>query len=367
MRLHKRYVAITGAAVAVLALTAGCSSEADGADASGGQGAASGGQEPGAQAVDGPTLPEWTLGPLDEIMNEIHGWDATDAMSAEDHMAQFDYDNQRREEFIAACMAELGFDYIPNTNNVSIMISDGSQLSVPLNSRQFAETYGFGISTDPWGHDSISRDYGEWEDPNAALTEAMSEAELNAYIEALWGAATEPDEDGNWPEWDPANAGCSGAAFLEYPGTITIGAVDIDQFAALQDEVWGLWEVAENDPRVVSARAQLDSCLAPFGIDRHISEAMWSQWSEMNWGSDELWQNWDFDAYPEGPVFDPDPADIADFTEREIANAVAFFDCSLETNVDQILMDVNYEIQQDFVNLHQAELDAWLEHANSTR
>jgi len=50
---------------------------------------------------------------------------------------------------------------------------------------------------------------------------------------------------------------------------------------------------------------------------------------------------------------------VADFSAREIALAVADFDCQQSVQLARRQNDVQNELQQQFVNQHHAELEAW--------
>ncbi|QJU53499.1 OmpH family outer membrane protein [Herbiconiux sp. KACC 21604] len=53
------------------------------------------------------------------------------------------------QDAVAAYMKEQGFEYVPDTASVT-MYSESS-LDVEWGSAEFAERYGYGISTDPFG------------------------------------------------------------------------------------------------------------------------------------------------------------------------------------------------------------------------
>lgn len=81
-------------------------------------------------------------------------------------------------------------------------------------------------------------------------------------------------------------------------------------------------------------------------------------------GDRALQESWDWDAEPEGPGEPPvDEAEVRAFTEREIATAVADAGCKAEVGYDDGYREINHEHQQEFVDRHRAELDAWAEAA----
>ena len=100
------------------------------------------------------------------------------------------------EEAIAACMRAEGFNYIA-------WVDDTALTNVPVDpsidseSREFAERYGFGISTQAYSQEDVGPDLvghsgnGSGvvfsENPNEQIVNALDEAESFAYNKAYWG------------------------------------------------------------------------------------------------------------------------------------------------------------------------------------
>lgn len=103
-------------------------------------------------------------------------------------------DHEERQGIVAACMAEQGFDYAP----VPYAGEDLGEALVPADlgvapgTREFAEQYGYGLST-------VSRaatvPEQQTQDPNQEMVAAMSPAEREAYLEALTGTQ-DPSAEG---------------------------------------------------------------------------------------------------------------------------------------------------------------------------
>ena len=321
-----------------------------------------------AAAADG-----WVPGPLDEFSARIFGWslDASEQRSQQEEQARLDAEHREMEAFIAACMAEYGFDYIPNEQGGSRIFFHDDEDGPQWGTRHFAETYGFAISTDPWGWNDRDADFGheEWFDPNQEQLEAMSEAEQAAWWEALWGPPQEPDEDGNWPEWDPMQAGCAGRAQADR----WQDPVQDDEFGWLADEMNRVWEAADADPRMTRLQSDWASCMADAGHGEFpdqntMHNALWEEWQVVQGQDPSIWEGWDWEAFPDGPTFpEPDPAEVEAFTAREIAVAVADFDCRDELNFDAVQVEVHHDHQQQFVDRHGDALEQWASREEARR
>jgi len=340
-------------------LLAACSpSSPGGATAAPGTGTGSGGS--GAY--------EWIPGPLEEFTMRI--WGGVQNETQAEAQARMDAEHRQREEMIVACMAEQGFQYNPDFENSGTIIFHDEQDGPAWGSREFAETYGFGIANDPWrmSEDDLAApsDPIEWVDPNADLMAAMSDAERQAWQDALWGP---PREWVDGESWDPMQAGCSGQAW---------GDNNNEQFQAISDELNNFWMTVESDSRWATINGEWASCMATNGYSGQVSpsetnNAMFAEWSQVQgWDAqNEIFNNWDWTANPDGPPLEalpqPDPQDVAAFTEREIAMAVVSYDCQQEVNMNQRQNQLQNELQQQFVDQHRAELEAWATHEEARR
>lgn len=308
------------------------------------------------------------LGPLDEYEARVMGWSPDQGTQANDKaQAEADRQNREIEELTATCMREKGFDYTPVDQSGTVLMEGdnvGADLDVEWGTREFAEKYGYGISTDPW---SSPADTGQ-PDPNVAYTESMSESELTAYTEALWGhhdASEDELSDGEVPEWDWKQGGCQGLAVHEVLGD----APDLDSFSALEQEIQRFRDSAITDPRLAKLDASWSSCMADAGHDGLTLDtsmkALLEEWQELQGQNDPefqaLQESWDWDANPDGPPAPAvDAAAVKAFKAKEIAAAVAEFDCKSKVDYEASKQKVDHELQQAFVDQHKAELDAWV-------
>jgi len=316
----------------------------------------------------------WTPGPLDEFQARIFNWnmDPNQQETQAEAQARIDREGREREEMISACMSAQGFTYNFNESSFgTIWISDPND-GPQWGSREFAEQYGFGMVNDPWRaqqDENIPQGEPEvWVDPNQELLEAMSDAEREAWLEALWGTPQEGDT------WDPALAGCSGQAQAALWPEQNVA----EQFVSLQNEMDLVWQQMQSDPRLTTLNAAWATCMANAGYPGFAdNNSMWSVLNE-EWGvvqgweiNNEIWGNWDWDAHPDGPdasmLHQPNPADLAAFQEREIALAIANYDCNQQVDFDATQREINLDLQQQFVDQHRAELEAWAQFEEARR
>ena len=336
------------------------------------------------------TLSEQQVGPLGEFQNRIFGIGAPIAETPAEQQAQRDTQRRQEEEMIAACMAEQGFTYLPYLleGAPTIVIQPPAET---WGTRAFAERYGWGISTDPFGVNEpleIDVDAGPV-DPNQPLLDAMSPAELAAWEEALWGA---PQPDG---EWDPMLAGCRGIAQAYFwPDPVQ------SQFVALFDELNGFWASVENDPQTLALTSNWLSCMADRGYTGltglrvlRFGPAAWLPTNYLLSSDDAnagLMAEWDqilgrgggFTtmgnqlrfvvsdgslASDAAEISGADPGAVAAFTAREFAFAVATFDCQDAVDFDVNMRRIQIALEQQFVDRHRAELEAWAQDIESLR
>ncbi|WP_298459007.1 hypothetical protein [uncultured Cellulomonas sp.] len=343
----KRRTPRVAAALAVLMLTlAGCGS--GGADAPG-------------DGDDG-AAPEVELGPLEEYFQQAYGEYDED---------QANRDMLRLEEAIAACMAEQGFDYTPMdvaSQAGTSMSSD--DLDVEWGTREFAEQYGYGITTNPFGDLEEAAPQEEFVDPNADYVEAMSESEREAFYVALSGDQVMPEGDEEFV-YDWEQSGCQGRAQHEvYEGGQSDPAI-----ASLEEEMNSVWQRTQEDPRVAEATTTWVSCMGDAGITglTSVEEASMRISDKSNAVFEEV-----YNAAPTTEDQVPSEEDMAaleaevqerigELTDEEIATAVADAECREEIGYDDTMREVGVELQQEFVDTHREELDAWVEAVTAAR
>ena len=338
------------AAVAALAL----------ALAVGGCGGGGGDADGDPDGTKGPAVED--LGPLDEIFQDIYGdWDEEQSSAQQ----------MRVEETVAGCMAEQGFEYTPVDYSQASFTMTPDDLDVEWGSREFAEKYGYGATTDPWGNeDALAAPSGEeFVDPNQDYVMSMSETEQAAYNSALYGDQSYPEgEDVEW-EYKWEEAGCQGRAQHEVYETAP--GLDDETYQALMDEMNTMWEGIMSDPRIAELNAAWATCMAEAGHPGFatVDDAQNSIYDQLN----TVWET----AYADMP---PDSSEedwaaiqtrvdelMAQITPIEIELAVADFDCRADVDYDKVQREVNADAQQQFYDAHRDELEAWRDAAVAAR
>lgn len=183
-----------------------------------------------------------------------------------------------RQEAIAACMKEKGFDYIPQ-NSSNFNAFSGPQ-GIDYDSRGYAEKFGFGITTERYsqeevGPELVGHTYDQFEesfedDPNSQMVESMDESTRNAYHEALFGPEssfptfdpeTMTDEELEELEIEPVYEpqGCEGEAWSQD---------DTSKFYRdFSDEMQDIYEAIEGDPRLKEKEDETRACVAEKGYE----------------------------------------------------------------------------------------------------
>ena len=299
-------------------------------------------------------------GPLEEFLTRITGWTG-EAQTRAEAAADFERDLREEQEEIAACMAELGFEYLPTFTGRGVLIHgefSDDDATLDRASREFAERYGFGISTTP-PQRGVELDFTTAPDPNAALQAQMSPAELAAWWHALHGFA--PGGTANWDADEPQ--GCIAQVLADRQARSS----PPPEFLGLQDEVDQFLAVVWDDPRVAELESRWAACLADTEAGLFTDRTdLWL----------ELWREW---QALHGLVFDddgtaaatidrtPDAEALRAFTDREISIALADWDCLAEIGFEAELRAIELDHQRQFVDRHLNELEAWAQFEETRR
>ena len=273
--------------------------------------------------------PEQALwGPLDQLYND------TKAQSDEEFSTQVD----AVEEQAAACMAELGFEYVPAPGNHRRVTTDELMADLP-SSEAFAKEYGYGAVRTP-GLEAAGT-----EDPNEAILERLSAQELAEYDVALHGDLESWAQRGEVPPL--AERGCLGAA------SATLWASEPDPFdQEILAEISRIErELVPADARVTAIDAQWAECMSDAGhpgLESHLAarDGIWEQYLEHGGGEGEIRADGLTDNERE-------------FLEIEIRQATADWQCRDSLGYDAVVNQVRDELQQQFIDSHEVELDAW--------
>ena len=228
------------------------------------------------------------------------------------------------EEAIATCMRDEGFEYQPQAAPPAQM--NPADLGALPGTREFAEQYGYGITTDPW--QAQLDDVSGATDPNGDMLGAMTEAEVTAYYAALYG--TETSEEYDW-----RSGGCAGRADHEVNGTVP--GLDDDALATLMSELTEVLSVTY-DASLEPLVGRWAECMSEAGypgltsVDQPAAEIAGRQ---MSGG---------------------DPDELA---RDEIEMATADVECRGDVGYTQALREIQVERQEEFYAANRAELEAW--------
>ncbi|TYD00484.1 hypothetical protein FQ377_03325 [Arthrobacter echini] len=281
--------------------------------------------------------------PLGEYFAAAYGGDA----SPEEQQKQYAEDEREREDLVAQCMKDEGFEYTPNLQDASFMMSDDTEWDPE--SREWVAQYGYGMINYPGREEMESGNQDEYVDNNADYVESLSGSEQEAFYEALHGPV--PDEEdmpveGESMEYDWEAAGCYGWAEHERSGEDPMMS---DEHKALMDDMNTLWESTMDAPELAELDAAWASCMADAGRPGFATQA--DAQNSINEEMNEL--------YGEGTGDGPDEAKMAEAGEKEIELALADLDCREKTDYRAAALQVNNEQEQQFVDDHKAQLEAF--------
>lgn len=218
------------------------------------------------------------------------GFDPNDPDAAAANSARL---SMRQQELVATCMTNQGFEYVP-----AVVPIDGQDFV--FDEEEYARERGFGISTSTWltdggstSADGVTVEFGsapdQWEDPNQAIVEALSESEREAYNNTLYGEISElefssdlSDSESGPTDEDLWGGGCMGEAAKE-----VYGMAD-EAFRELESLFDELQQRVESDPRVVEASEGWTACMADRGYDYQTVDELWTGLDEYHNRYNEL-------------------------------------------------------------------------------
>ncbi len=343
--MFKRSIAgLALCATAVLALSA-CSSGEKG--------------QSGADSAD-----DYVPSPLEEYLSVL--WEGPE-FNEDDWKEQ----EKKREELIAQCMADEGFEYTPNSSdNGMVVMSSDDQEGPAWGSREFAEQYGYGTIDWPGMEDTEQEPGVDYVDPNSDYVESLSQSEQEAYWVALHGEQQfteaegdsdldfeeDPDIEGEEYEYRWEDNGCWGWADNEVtmnsPENATADMWEDPEFEDLFAEMESLWTATEEDPAYRQIAADWASCMAESGFPGMTSkyaaqESLWEDQENLYnpTGSEDGWQ-------------EPDPSALEEFKAKEKKLAIADWDCADKTNYVERQRDIQFKKEEAFVQKWRDQLDA---------
>lgn len=251
-----------------------------------------------------------------------------------------------QEQLVVDCMVEAGFDFRGTDEQ-----SGSDDVAFDPRSREFAETYGYGVFNNPLGPggvlESLLAPAGE--DPNREYYDSLDPAAQQAFDEALNGV---PDGSG----WQ--GAGCFGNAYQAVFGS---NPWEDEQFRSLVNGMKSIYGETQRDERTIALNEEWVACLTEAGFagiaNRSTAQAGFMQ--ELA----QLQQEF-ATAHPpvrgqEVPEFSTDSPEAQEAQAREIAQAVADWDCREKLNFDSEMLRTQFEHEEQFIAEHTTELEAF--------
>jgi len=293
----------------------------------------------GAAASATESQSETSVSPLSEFTDLLWGTGA--GLSNEERIAQFNAETMRREEYVAACMWEAGFEYQPNPSTRTLIHTEGAEWD-PTD-RDWVSQFGFGITT----FDSLAT-AGVELSGSASAANDLSPAEQGAWNLAMFGPGTFGDFDfGNWEA-----QGCQGYADHRINQTrpdaiaLELGFWRLlDDIQAFGNEV--SWSAGPDD-----VNNDWAACMAGAGFPgfRLQTDAA----SEIVSASNEL-RHHQIENDSTETVLSPAQSALS---EHEIEMALADFDCRREVDFDLRRDAWIWDQEAQFVSDHRSDLEA---------
>lgn len=278
--------------------------------------------------------------PLSEYFSAIYGTD----LSPEEQEQRYAEENKEREELMATCMQEQGFEYQPVDQSGFISMGSGTEW-LP-DDREWVAQWGYGAVEWP-GQDEQPAPEDIPEDPNADYVASLSESEQMAFYEALYGPSPteeELSEDGSY-EYNWETAGCSGWAQHEIGGEDPFQS---DEFADVIEQLNSIYADIPSLPGMAELEAEWAACMDGAGYPGFEAQfdAQNSIYDKQNglWGEDGM--------------SEPDEAAMDALHEEEIELALADLDCREETDYRAEYNRITWAAEEQFIADHETELEA---------
>jgi len=264
--------------------------------------------------------------------------------------------HREAEELVARCMAEAGFDYTPDVRTTQ-EVGGSDTVDYEPDNRDWVAAYGYGMIAGPSEPVEV-RPVGP--DPNEPYLSSLSQAERDAYDQAMWGMP-QLNEDGEYEStWQ--TAGCRGWAQHELDG---VSPQESGEFAQLADAINRFEETSSSDPGYAALDAEWSSCMAEAGYGgfQKQQEARESIFAVM----DTYYQNYPTDdSDPDfGTPRDSEYVKLA--RTVEIPLALADLDCREQTDYRTRHTRIQFDLEERFIADHREELEALVAQAGQSR
>ncbi len=294
------------------------------------------------------------------------------ALDAPEPVARFEarwFDwKEQAEQFVARCMAEAGFEYVPELPNprerdqaesgaLSVEPVGPQRLVPPADpkdldrTRQTLEKIGYGVffgeeaimAAAPREVDSEVEQVGaKATDPNRDYVLSLGDAERAAYWLALFG---DPAAD------DPSPGSCWGRVPAEVGPPPEREGVDPGRFREAEDRILGL---VAADPRMLEAEGRFRSCVADHGYGFEVYDEAYTYVDRLAAREVRRLESEGVDLEPlavsgDWSVVLP-PDRLAELRHEEVAVAVTSWDCYVQEIVhvrDEVTADIEGRILEE--------------------
>jgi len=277
------------------------------------------------------------LTPLGDFFAAVYG-DTDD----DEWMKRAEEDNREREIIVAGCMAEQGFEYEP----VVDMGFSSSEIEWEPDDREWVAQWGYGMVRSP-GSDQAPSPEEIVEDPNQDYVMSLSESEMTAYYEALYGpqpTEEELNEDGSY-EYNWETAGCQGLAQHEIDKENPLSS---DEHKPIMDAVNAFYTGLEEAKVYSAIDADWAACMADAG-----HPGFTSQFDAQESISQDLNAYWESVTEP----VEDDPA-LDELADSEIALALADLECREDVDFADRRHEISVALEEEFIADNKAALDA---------
>lgn len=249
------------------------------------------------------------------------------AIEPSEALATFEGQIAIANDFTARCMREAGFDWMPVPPPIGGMLA-GEPGDPPRGTREWAETYGLGITTRRFSRElvgpglvGVTGEPGAFVDPNATYVQTLTAEGQASYRRTLQG-------DGG------DDLGCQGRPWVEVDELRAGTAIR----TSFQTELAEIAVAAFAVPEVVEAEEALTLCVAAQGLPSMDPDDLEAELSAMT----SLAQQ-ESDAGSDALSREASDA-LARAQELEISFALAVHDCREQVGYDAVI-DAAYRSQ----------------------
>jgi len=211
---------------------------------------------------DAPVSDASFTSPLDEFIGQAVWNNQEEFRRASDEFAVM------REQLIAQCMRDAGFNYQPDLNSDWWSIGTNAFDDIHPDNRQWVSQYGFGIvSGHRFRQGGTIFDVRD-DDPNVEYVARLSDIARDAFELALNGPAINPqpplNSHGAWEDW-MRTRGCRGQAIVQAQADNPLFLRQSDEFTQLFEAIGEMHNNMIERPEMVTLNSEWSHCMADAG------------------------------------------------------------------------------------------------------